>query len=472
MDGEEQAREAAAEPTRMSADSSRNPDRSSPCYIIRGGRRLEGNVTVGGAKNAIGKQLVASLLTTEPCLFHNVPRIVEIDVILEMLSDVGTEFVWLDDDTLRLQTPEIRTAEVGQKYSGFNRIPILMLSPLLHRAGFASVPTVGGCQIGPRPVDFHIDALEMMGASIESYSGGFRASANGLNGTSIRLAFPSVGATENCILAATLARGTTVIENAAIEPEVIDTILFLQKMGAQITIDVNRRIVIEGVSVLSGTQHSPITDRIEVASFAAAAVATNGRITVKNARQDHMTAFLNSLRKVGGGFVVESDGITFFRSQATLKPIHLETDVHPGFMTDWQQPFVVMLTQADGMSVVHETVYENRFGYTGPLRDMGADIGLTQFCLGQQPCRFWNKKHEHSCVIRGHTKLQGVPIRIPDLRAGFAYVVAALVAQGTTKLNGIEFLERGYAAVPEKLDAINARIDVERHTDAESRQVA
>ena len=453
-------------------DSPPESDQTSPHYVIRGGRRLEGTISVGGAKNAIGKQLVASLLTTEPCVFRNVPRIVEIDVILAMLSDVGTEFTWLDDETLRLHTPKIRTSEVGEKYSGFNRIPILMLSPLLHRTGFASVPTVGGCRIGPRPVDFHINALETMGASIELNSGGYRASAKGLKGAAIRLPFPSVGATENCIIAATLAKGTTIIENAAIEPEVVDTILFLQKMGAQIAIDVNRRIVVEGVLSLSGTQHAPITDRIEVASFAAAAVATNGRITVKNARQDHMTSFLNSLRKVGGGFTVEPDGIVFFRSQENLRPIHLETDVHPGFMTDWQQPFVVMLTQAEGMSVVHETVYEKRFGYTGPLRDMGADIDLAKFCLGTQPCRFSNQDHDHSCVIRGRTQLHGVPIQIPDLRAGFAYIVAALVAQGTTQVSGIEFVERGYASVPEKLRAINAQIDVERTETTADRQVA
>lgn len=430
-------------------------------YVIHGGRRLEGTVTVGGAKNAIGKQLVATLLTHQPCVFHNVPRIAEIDAILAMLTDVGTQYEWLSHDTLRLQTREIRTAVVGQKYSGFNRIPILMLSPLLHRTGTASVPTVGGCRIGPRPVDFHVLALEAMGANIESSAGGYTATAKSLQGATIDLPYPSVGATENCLLAAVTARGTTVIRNAAIEPEIVDTILFLQKMGAQIAVEVDRRIVVEGVSSLSGAQHAPITDRIEVASFAAAAVATNGRITVRNARQDQMTAFMNSLRKAGGGFVVEGDGITFFRQHDQLAPVHLETDVHPGFMTDWQQPFVVMLTQADGVSVIHESVYENRFGYTHALKKMGAQIDLTKFCLGHKPCRFRNKGHDHSCLIRGRSALEGCPIEIPDLRAGFAYIIAALVAGGTTEVTGIQYLERGYAHVPEKLRAINARIDVE-----------
>ncbi len=439
--------------------------RTEKIYTIEGGRRLEGTVTVGGAKNAIGKQLVASLLTTEPCVFSNVPRIAEIDAILEMLSEVGTEYTWLDRDTLRVKTAKVKTAEVGQKYSGFNRIPILMLSPLLHRVGAASVPTVGGCPIGPRPVNFHLGALETMGVSVESTDAGYRATAGRLVGTTVELPFPSVGATENCLLAAVLAKGTTVIRNAAIEPEIIDTILCLQKMGAQISIDVDRRIIVEGVDKLGGTHHAPLTDRIEVASFAAAAIATNGRVTVRNAQQNQMTAFLNIVRKVGGGFRVERDGITFFRQQETLSPVHVETDVHPGLMTDWQQPLVVMLTQADGMCVVHETVYENRFGYTSALRQMGADIGLTDFCLGHKPCRFMNQGHAHSCVIRGQTQLHGVPIQIPDLRAGFAYVIAALLAQGTTQVTGINYLERGYADVPDKLEAIGASIEVSDQTE-------
>ena len=429
-------------------------------YVFNGNRRLEGSVDVNGAKNAISKQLVATLLTTEPCVFRNVPRIAEIDAVLHMLADLGTEHTWLSRNVLRVCTPKIQSAEVGQKYSGFNRIPILMLSPLLHRIGTATVPTVGGCDIGPRPIDFHIDALESMGAQIDAFTGGYSASADYLTGATVTLPFPSVGATENTIFAAVLARGTTVIRNAAIEPEIVDTILFLQKMGAHVSIDVNRQIVVEGVQSLNGAEHSPITDRIEVASFAAAAVATDGCITVRNARQEHMTSFLNQLRKVGGGFLVEGDGIRFFRQTSALHPVHLETDVHPGFMTDWQQPLTVLLTQAEGMSVVHETVYENRFGYTDALRAMGANVELSEFCMGRKSCRFLGQGHLHSCVVHGATPLTGCPIRIPDLRAGFAYVIAALIANDTTEVSGIAYLERGYADVPQKLEAINADIEV------------
>lgn len=429
-------------------------------YRITGGRQLHGTIAVGGAKNAIGKQLVASLLTDEPCILGNVPRISEISVILDMLENIGTTYEWLDEHTLRVQTAQIVNSAVSQKYSGFNRIPILMLSPLLHRAGEVVVPTVGGCNIGPRPVDFHINALEMMGANIAVEGDRYRAIGNELHGATIHLPYPSVGATENIIIAATLARGTTVIENAAVEPEVIDTILFLQKMGALIQVDVDRTVIIEGVSKLHGASHHAITDRIEVASFAAAAVATNGRVTVRNAQQEHMISFLNTLRKAGGDFTVDRDGMTFFRREELLRGTHIETDVHPGFMTDWQQPFVVLLTQARGVSVVHETVYEKRFGYTDALIQMGADIDLSTACLGSKPCRFRNHDHLHSCIVRGPTPLHGAEITIPDLRAGFAYLIAALVAQGVSEISGIRYIERGYAGVTEKLRAIGAAIEV------------
>ena len=452
--------------------SSRSVAAEKRKYTIDGGSPLEGTVSVGGAKNAIGKQLVATLLTNERCVFRNVPRIAEIDAILDMLSEVGTEAVWLGPDTLQIQTKCVHSAKVSSKYSGFNRIPILLLGPLLHRAGEASVPVVGGCPIGPRPVDFHIRSLEALGAKIDAFVGGYKATAGRLTGATIKLPFPSVGATENTMMAAVLAEGITVIENAAIEPEVVDTILFLQKMGARIAVDVDRRIIIEGVDALFGADHTPVTDRIEVASFAAAAVATNGNIFIRNAKQSHMTSFLNHLTKVGGGFQVETEGMRFFRRSANLRPIHLETDVHPGFMTDWQQPFAVLLSQAEGMSVIHETVYENRFEYTDALRMMGANIDLADFCLGQKACRFFNNGHQHSCVIRGRSKLEGCPIHIPDLRAGFAYIIAALVADGPTEVTGIEFLERGYAHVPEKLMGINAKIDVSGDIEPTFRKVA
>lgn len=430
-------------------------------YIIRGGTPVAGVVSASGAKNAITKQLVASLLTSEPCVLGNVPRIAEIDAVLNMLAEVGCRYEWIDRETLRVRTSSVQTGNVGSRYSGVNRIPILMLAPLLHRIGEARVPTVGGCNIGPRPVNFHLDALARLGADVDTTMDGYRATANGLSGAEITLPYPSVGATETCVFAAVLARGTTVIDNAAIEPEIVDTIAFLQKMGARISIGVGRRIVVEGVARLHGANHTTLSDRIEAASFAVAAVTTGGEVTVNNARHEDLATFLTVLRAAGGGFRAERNGITFFRRNDELSPVHIETDVHPGFMTDWQQPMAVLLTQAEGVSIVHETVYENRFGYTSALQRMGAAVSLTDFCLGSAACRFAKQGHTHSCLIHGSTPLTGRPIAIPDLRAGFAYVIAALAAHGTTQLTGIKYLERGYADVLQKLQAVGADVELD-----------
>lgn len=429
-------------------------------YVIEGGQQLNGTIAVQSAKNAISKQLVASILTDEPCTLVGIPRITEVSAVLAMLSELGTEHEWLDDETLRIQTPTIKRNFVPEEYSGFNRIPILLLGPLLHRASSATVPTVGGDRIGKRPVNFHIEALRSMGVEIETTDTTYEANAATIHGTMVTLPYPSVGATENVLITATLAQGKTVIKNAAIEPEIIDTILFLQKMGALIRVDTGRKIVIEGVERLHGAHHRPIRDRIEVASYAAAAAATNGRITIQNAQQEHMITFLNSFRKIGGGFEVTEDGISFFRAKDEIQPIHLETDVHPGFATDWQQPFVVMLTQAEGVSIIHETVYENRFGYTESLREMGANIDLLTTCLGSTECRFQDRDHLHSAIIRGKTPLQAIDVDIPDLRAGFAYLIAALLAEGETRMSNTHYMERGYARIPEKLAGIGARMQV------------
>ena len=426
-------------------------------WRITGGSPVSGEVRSAGAKNAVTKELVATLLTDEPCTFTNVPRIGEIDATLPMLAQLGTKYEWVDDHTLTLHTPEI-TGQISEEYSGINRIPILFMGPLLNRIGEAEVPLVGGCTIGPRPVDYHVEGLRAMGAEIDISPHRFRATTDRLVGIRHRLPYPSVGATENLILAAVTARGTTVIENAAMEPEVVDLVLFLQKMGANIAVDIDRRIVIQGVDRLGGATHRVIEDRIEIASYAVAAVATGGEVEVLGARQEHLLTFLNALRLVGGNFEVHDQGIRFW-AEGPLTSHHIETDVHPGFMTDWQQPFVVLLTQADGPSVVHETVYENRFGYTKTLSRMGANISLTSQCLGSRTCRFANRDFSHSAVITGPTPLQPTDLVIPDLRAGFAYVLAALIAEGTSTLHDIGYLKRGYEDIPGKLGALGITVE-------------
>ncbi len=429
-------------------------------YEIEGGKPLRGTVRVSGAKNAATKQIVASLLTDEEVILHNVPHIGDTSVTLDICQSVGLNFEWDKEEgnTLRLHTPVVTTAEVPVGFSGLNRIPILLLGPLLHRYGKAVIPMLGGCDIGSRPVDFHIQALEHLGAKIVFQDGRYYAIAERLQGAVIELPYPSVGATENTLFAAVLAKGTTLIKNAAVEPEIIDQVMMLQKMGAIIFVDTDRTIVVEGVDKLHGAEHAVINDRIEAASWGVAAIITGGDVLVEGAEQPQMLTFLNKLRQIGAGFEVKPQGIRFFHPNKPLKSIALETDVHPGFMTDWQQPFVMLMTQAEGLSVVHETVYEKRFGYTEELVRMGAEIQLFRQCLGEKACRFKSHDHEHSCIIKGPTPLRAADITIPDLRAGFSYLIAAAVARGVSRVSGIQYVERGYSNILQKFQELDANI--------------
>lgn len=439
--------------------------------IIDGGIPLEGKVKAAGAKNAITKMLVASLLSDKRCIFTNVPNISEVEITVSLLQEIGSEIVWDKPNArIEIQTQEIKNTYIPQRFSGSNRIPILMIGALLGRTDEdIIVPTAGGCKIGKRPVDFHIEALEKLGANIEyrvmKKEGAYFARAHqGLKGNVIHLSYPSVGATENSLLAASRARGTTIIKNAAIEPEIIDLILFLQKMGVVINLDNDRTIRVQQCKEFFEVEHHVITDRIEVASFGLAAIATKGRVFVEGANQIHMMSFLSTLRQIGGGFDVKNNGIEFFYKGPLHGGLLLETNVHPGFLTDWQQPFVALLTQAKGISIVHETVYENRFGYTDMLLKMGADIQLSTECLGSCPCRFHHMDYKHTCLIKGPTPLKASNLEIPDLRAGFAYVLAALMAEGTSTLSGLPFLDRGYENLVEKLQALGASVQREHVT--------
>lgn len=434
---------------------------------ITGGTPLKGQVKAAGAKNAMTKLLVASLLSDKRCRFYNVPNIGDVEVTVALCQEIGMKVDWdREAGVMEVITKELKTSYIPQRFSGANRIPILMIGALLGRTDEdIIVPTVGGCAIGTRSVDFHIDALQKLGASIEyrgmKKEGAYFAHAhNGLKGTVINLAYPSIGATENTILASVTARGLTVIKNAAIEPEIVELILFLQKLGAIITMDVDRTIRIQGTRRFYEVEHTVIPDRIEAASWGMAAISSKGRVFVEGAQHHNIVTFLNKIREVGGGFDIKSNGIEFYYDGPMQGGLHLETDVHPGFMTDWQQPFVVLLTQATGSSVVHETVYENRFGYTETLSEMGADITLFRQCLGGKQCRFASQSFCHSLIVKGASPLVAKDIVIPDLRAGFAYVMAAVLAEGTSKISGLHFLDRGYQGLAEKLGALG--VDVVR----------
>ncbi|MBK8804999.1 MAG: UDP-N-acetylglucosamine 1-carboxyvinyltransferase [Fibrobacteres bacterium] len=427
---------------------------------IKGPQRVEGEVVISGAKNAASKMMVASLLTDEPVILHNFPKIDEIEIVRELVEKVGAN-VEVRDHTLVLSTPTILTEEVVG-LSRANRISVLALPALLHRKGRAVLPVLGGDKIGPRPVNYHLDALRAMGVRIQEEGSAFVAEAPfGLCGTHVNLPYPSVGATENILLAGVLAKGRTVIENAALEPEILDLIMMLQNMGAIIELGTGRTISIDGVERLHGGSHEILPDRMEAASYACMALATGGRIFCRHARQADMLTFLNAVRRIGADYEVMGDGIVFFR-KGPMRGIDLETDTHPGFMTDWQQPFTLVLTQCEGTSVVHETVYEDRFGYTKALNQLGARITVFDKCLGELPCRFRSRRHPHSAIIQGATPLKAVgkPLEIFDIRAGITLVIAALCAEGSSQLNGLEHLDRGYENLLGKLKGLG--IEVER----------
>ncbi|WBL18584.1 MULTISPECIES: UDP-N-acetylglucosamine 1-carboxyvinyltransferase [Citricoccus] len=431
---------------------------------INGGKPLEGRVSVRGAKNLVPKAMVAALLGSGTSVLRNVPEIKDVDVVTGLLQLHGVKVERdSEDGSMTLDPREAKTAGSSEidAFAGDSRIPILFCGPLMHSVGEAFIPDLGGCKIGDRPIDYHLTVLRNFGAVVEKRPGGIHISApKGLYGAKLELPYPSVGATEQVLLTAVRAEGITELKGAAVEPEIHDLIHVLQKMGAIITVQTDRTIRIEGVKKLSGYNHLAIPDRNESASWASAALVTQGDIFVEGAMQRDLTAFLNVYRKIGGEFSVHDDGIRFWHGGDALNSLVLETDVHPGFMTDWQQPLVVALTQAQGVSIVHETVYENRFGFTDALVRMGASIQLHRECLGSVPCRFGQRNFLHSAVISGPTKLHGADFDIPDLRGGFSHLVAALAAKGTSRATGIEIINRGYEKFMEKLEGLGADVSL------------
>jgi UDP-N-acetylglucosamine 1-carboxyvinyltransferase len=417
--------------------------------VINGGKPLRGRIEVRGAKNLATKAMVAALLAESPSVLRDVPDISDVGVVTGMLEAYGVSVTKTAEGELTFDPSNVLKAHFSKidALAGSSRIPILFCGPLLHRLGEALIPDLGGCRIGDRPIDFHLDALRAFGAIVDKSYEGIRLTApNGLAGADIELPYPSVGATEQVLLTAVLAKGVTELKNAAIEPEIMDLIAILQKMGAIINVEPNRVIFIEGVDKLEGYNHRALFDRNEAASWASAALATEGDIFVGGAKQAELMNFLN----------IHEDGIRFYHPGTPLKPVVVETDVHPGFMTDWQQPLIVALTKAEGVSVVHETVYENRFGFTDALIEMGANIVVHKDGLESITRRVPRRPLEQAAVITGPTKLHGADIRVPDLRGGFSHLIAALTAEGQSTISNVGIISRGYEHFIDKLRALGA----------------
>ena len=429
----------------------------SSYFEIDGGRPLTGEIEVSGAKNAATKMIIASLLSDDVCVLTNVPRIRDVEQTLNICEALGCEYRWIDESSVEIDSTNLSEHRIPLKYSGAMRSSVLFVAPMLKRLGKVDLQTVGGCNLGKRPIDFHIQGLKALSVQVLEEDHTFHFSVDKLTGSIFELDYPSVGATEQLILAAVGAEGRSVIRNAAIEPEIQNLVGFLQSIGAIINQTEYRTWVIDGVKSFHGSSYWVINDRMEAASFGCLAVATKGDIFVRGAEQEHMMTFLNMMRKAGGVFDIFRDGIRF-KYVDELKPVILETDVHPGYMTDWQPPFVTLLTQASGISIIHETVYENRFGYVCALNEMDAKIELHKSCLGRKKCRFRDGHFDHSAIIQGGTRLSPRNLTVPDLRAGFAYLMAALMADGESTINGIEYVKRGYSYISDKIAEIGGMI--------------
>jgi UDP-N-acetylglucosamine 1-carboxyvinyltransferase len=415
--------------------------------IVRGGRKLNGTVKIEGAKNAVLPVIAASLLASEgKSEICDVPKLSDVYTINEVLRYLGAE-VRFDGNQVVVDACGELLTEASFEYVRKMRASVLVMGPLLARKGRARVALPGGCAIGSRPIDQHLKGFEAMGATIKVGNGFIDAEVNGrLRGTKIYLDFPSVGATENIMMAAALAEGTTVIENCAKEPEIVDLANFINKMGGNVRGAGTGTIRIEGVDSLHGAKHLIIPDRIEAGTFMVAAAITKGNVLVKGAVPEHLTSLIAKMEEMGVTIIEEEEGIRVIGPE-TLKAVDIKTMPHPGFPTDMQSQMMALLLQANGTSVITETVFENRFMHVEEFRRMNGDI----------------KIEGRSCIINGPVKLQGAEVTATDLRAAAALILAGLAAEGYTRVTELKHLDRGYVRFHEKLKELGA--DIERVND-------
>jgi UDP-N-acetylglucosamine 1-carboxyvinyltransferase len=410
--------------------------------IIHGGVPLSGTVALSGSKNAALPILMASLLTDEPVFVSNVPRLRDVRTAVDLLARLGVKSRWLGEHELELQAREVSAHEAPYDMVKTMRASFVVLGPLLARSGRARVSTPGGCAIGARPVNLHIAGIRALGARIQLRNGYVEAHAKHLCGARIWLDSPSVGATENIMMAAVLAKGTTLVENAAREPEVQDLARMLVAMGARISGAGTHVIEIEGVERLHGAEHRVIPDRIEAGSLMVAAAITGGDLVIENAPADELGAVIDKLRETGAEITLLEGGLRV-RCPGPLRPVEVRTLPYPGFPTDLQAQMMALLTQSSGTSVITETIFENRFMHAPELLRMGADIVM------KGP----------TAVVRGPSYLSGAPVMATDLRASMGLILAGLAADNHTEVSRVYHLDRGYEALDAKLKSVGARID-------------
>jgi UDP-N-acetylglucosamine 1-carboxyvinyltransferase len=409
---------------------------------IVGGNRLSGRVEIGGAKNAVLPTMAACLLTDEPIVLENVPDVWDVGTMRRLLSELGAEVTKHDATRLGLRVSSLRSFEAPYELVKTMRASVMVLGPLVAHHGKARVSLPGGCAIGARPINLHTAALEKLGAKVKLEHGFVEAETDGLRGATIHFDNVTVTGTENILMAACLARGTTVLENCAQEPEVVDLAAMLNRMGAWVEGAGTRTLRIEGVERLHGVEHPVIPDRIEAGTYLAAGALVGEDVELTNCRPEHMTAVIDKLVEMGARIETGETSIRVKRSDP-MRPANIRTLPYPGFPTDMQAQIMVLLTQANGSSLITETIFENRFMHVSELNRMGAQIELDG----------------HAAVVKGPTPLSGARVMATDLRASACLVLAGLIAEGQTLIDRVYHLDRGYEPIERKLAALGAHIE-------------
>lgn len=410
--------------------------------IIEGGARLQGTVRSSGAKNAALPLLAATLLTDQECILSNVPQLRDIRTIDQLLTQLGSQLKFEDDNKVTIKTPQLSGLEAPYELVKTMRASVLVLGSLLARAGKAKVSLPGGCAIGARPINLHLNGLQKLGAEIYLEEGYIIAEAHRLRGAKVTLDLPTVTGTENLIMAAVFAEGQTIIENAAREPEIDDLVNMLNKMGAKIQGIGSAHLVIDGVGSLSGTRHTIIPDRIETGTLMLAAAITHGNVEIMDCRPDHLISVTAKLREAGIEVEESADSLKVINSNGRWKAVSATTAPYPGFPTDMQAQWMAFMSLANGASLISETVFENRFMHVLELDRMGADISI----------------EGHTAIVRGVEHLSGAPVMATDLRASASLILAGLAAQGETEVSRIYHLDRGYEHLENKLALLGAKI--------------
>lgn len=412
-----------------------------PKFEIEGPNKLEGEIKVYGAKNAAMKMIAASVMIPGKIILENVPDILDIQTIINILRENGAE-INRNGHTLTIDTANLTNADPNPKLVEKMRGSIVLIGPYLARFGKISIPQPGGCAIGARPIDIHVDGFRQLGVKISENDCLFDFQTNGLNGSNIQFKGISVTATENIIMAAVFTNGKTTINNVAREPEIVDLANFLNKAGAKVTGAGTSKIEIEGIAKLSPTSYSVIPDRIEAGTFVCLAIATKSPLKVINCRPLDLSAFLAKISEMGASFE-KGDDFIYIKESSNLKAISIETEVHPGFPTDLQAPIGLLFTQAEGESMINEKIHENRLGYLEELSEMGAKVNIM---------------NPQKAIITGPAILKGKKVESLDLRAGATMILAGLIAEGKTIIDNAEIVDRGYEKIEERLQKVGAKI--------------